>query len=185
MLSKANPLCSGIAGKAPQRAPLSSSSSTKLAPVGEARTEVLFSANPFCGDKRNGTSSYVRFRKASPQDYLGSHGPDLRELLANRRKSVSFRTTSPYCQQKGCQLVTVHSTYCRQSVFDRLSVHLPMKYRKRNISRDPASASVNMTGRGRKLRRGGQTSDDSPYSSPDPDYSPGLGEVLVHEEGVF
>ena len=42
-----------------------------------------------------------------------------------------------------------------------------------------------MTGRGRELRRGRQTSDDSPYSSPDPDYSPGLGEVLVQEEGVF
>ena len=90
VLSKANPLCSGIADKAPQRAPLSRSSSTKLAPVGEARTEVLFSTNPFCRDKRNGTSSYVRSRKASPQDYLGSHGPDLRELLANKRKSVSF-----------------------------------------------------------------------------------------------
>ena len=34
-----------------------------------------------------------------------------------------------------------------------------------------------MTGRGRELRRGGR--------APDPDYSPGLGEVLVHEEGVF
>ena len=42
-----------------------------------------------------------------------------------------------------------------------------------------------MTGRGRERRKGGQTSDDTPYSSPDPDYSPGLGEVLVHEEGVF
>ena len=42
-----------------------------------------------------------------------------------------------------------------------------------------------MTGRGRELRRGKQASDDTPYSSPDPDYSPGLGEVLVHEEGVF
>ena len=42
-----------------------------------------------------------------------------------------------------------------------------------------------MTGRGRELRRGRQTSDDAPYSSPDPDYSTGLGEVLVHEEGVF
>ena len=42
-----------------------------------------------------------------------------------------------------------------------------------------------MTGRGRELRRGRQTADETPYSSPDPDYSPGLGEVLVHEEGVF
>ena len=39
-----HPLCSSIAGKAPQRAPFSSASSTKLAPDGEARTEALFSA---------------------------------------------------------------------------------------------------------------------------------------------
>ena len=143
--SKANCLRSSIAGKAPQRAPLSSSSNIKLAPVGEARTEVLFSANPFRRDKRNETSSYVRSRKASPQDYVGSHGPDLREFLANKRKSVSFRTTSPCCQQRGCQLVTIHSARCRsrrilatppcrQSVFDRLSVHLPMKHRRRSTS---------------------------------------------------
>ena len=42
-----------------------------------------------------------------------------------------------------------------------------------------------MIGRGRELRRGRRASHDTPYSSPDPDYSPGLGEVLVHEEGVF
>ena len=133
--------------------------------------------------------------KASPQDYVGSHGPDLREFSANKRKSVSFRTTSPCCRQRGCQLVTIHSARCRsrrilatppcrQSVFDRLSVHLPMKHRRRSTSRDPASASVNMTERGRELRGGSQTSDDT-RSFPDPDYSPGLGEVLVHEEGVF
>jgi len=75
VLSKANPLRSDIAGKAPQRAPLSSSSSAKLAPVGEARTEVLFSANPFCKDNR--TLSYVRSKKASPRDYSGTNEPDL------------------------------------------------------------------------------------------------------------
>ena len=53
VLSKANRLRSSIAGKAPQCAPLSSSSSTELAPGGEARTEALFNANPFCRDKRN------------------------------------------------------------------------------------------------------------------------------------
>ena len=78
--------------------------------------------------------------------------------------------------------MTVHSTRCRlrpilatspcrQSVFDRLSVRVPVKHCKRSILRDPASASVNMTEKGRE--------------SPDLDYSPGLGEVLVHEEGVF
>ena len=143
-----------------------------------------FSANPFCRDKRNGTSSYERPKRASTRDCSGSNGPDLRELLANKRKSESFRTTPPYCQQKGCQLVTVHSARCRlrpiittspcrRSVFDRLSVHVQMKHRKRSISRDLASASVNMTGRGRELRGGRQASDDTPCSSPDPDYSPG------------
>ena len=142
MLSKANPLRSGIAGKAPQRAPLSSSSGTKLAPVGEARTEVLFRANPFCRDKKNGTSSCVHSKEASPWGYPGSNGPDLQELLANKRKLESFRTTPPYCQQRGCQLVIVHSARCRlrpilatspcrQSVFDRLSVRVPVKHRKR------------------------------------------------------
>jgi len=42
-----------------------------------------------------------------------------------------------------------------------------------------------MIGRGRELRRGRRVSHDTLYSSPDPDYSPGLGKVLVHEEGVF
>ena len=113
VLSKANPFRSGIAGKAPQCAPLSSLSSTKLAPIGKARTEVLFSANPFCRDKRSGTSSYERPKRASTRDCSGSNGPDLWELLANKRKSESFRTAPPYCQQKGCQLVTVHSARCR------------------------------------------------------------------------
>jgi len=162
----------------------------------EARTKALFSANPFYRDKRNGTSSYAHSKRVSTRDYLGSDGPDLREVLANKRKSESFRTTSPCCQQNGCQLVTVHSAQCQlrpilatlpcqQLVFDRLSVRVPIKHRKRSTSRDPVSASVNMTGRGRELRRGSRTSDDTPCSSPDPDYSPGLGEVLVHEEGVF
>jgi len=162
----------------------------------EARTKALFSANPFCRDKRNGTSSYVHSKRVSTRDHSGSDRPDLREFLANKRKLESFRTTSPCCQQSGCQLVTVHSAQCRlrpilatppcrQSVFDRLSVRVLIKHCKRSILRDPASASVNMTGRGRELRRGSQTSDDTPCSSPDPYYSLGLGEVLVREEGVF
>ena len=95
--SKANRLRSSTAGKAPQRAPLSSSSSTKLAPGGEARTEALFGANPFCGDKRSRILSYVRSKRASALDCLGSNGPDLRELLASKRKSEFFRTT-PCCR---------------------------------------------------------------------------------------
>jgi len=196
VLSKANPLRSSTGGRTPQRAPPSSSSSTRLAPVGETRAEVLFSTNTFCRDKKNGASSHARSKKASPQGCSGSVGPDLREFLANKRKLESLRTTSPCCQQSGCQLVTVHSAQCRlrpilatppcrQSVFDRLSVRVPIKHHKRSISRDPASASVNMTGRGREPRRGSRTSDDTPCNSQDSDYSPGLGEVLVREEGVF
>jgi len=101
VLSKANPLRSGMAGKAPQRAPLSSSSGAKLTSVGEARTKVLFSANPFCRDKRNGISSCVHSREASPWGYPGSNGPDLQELLANKRKSESFRTTPPIVNKGG------------------------------------------------------------------------------------
>ena len=133
VLSKANRLRSSIAGKAPQRAPLSSSSSTKLAPVGKARTEALFSANPFCRDKRSRTSSYAQSKRASALDCLSPNGSDLREFFTNKRKSESFRTTLPCCQQVGCQLVTVHSVHCRlgpisvtppgrRSVFVRLSV---------------------------------------------------------------
>jgi len=70
-------------------------------------------------------------------------------------------------------------------MFDRLSVQAPVKHHKRSVSRDLPSASINMTGRGRELRRGRQAFDDTPYSSPDSDYSPGFGKVLVHEEGVF
>ena len=96
----------------------------------------------------------------------------------------------------GIQLVTVHSVHYRlglipatlpgrRSVFDRLSEQAPVKHRKRSISRDLPSASVNITGRGRELHRGRRASHDTSYSSPDPDYSPALGEVLVYEEGVF
>ena len=89
VLSKAKPLRSSIADKAPQHAPLSSSSSTKVAPGGEARTEVLFSANSFRGDKKNRTLSYVRSKRASALDCLGPSGSDLQELLTNKRTSSS------------------------------------------------------------------------------------------------
>jgi len=200
-LSKANHLHSSTMDKAPQRAPLSSSSSTKLMLCGEAKglslsadsiassapegfskvlsrgakTEALFSANPLCGDKRSRTSSYTRSKRASALDRLGPTGSDLREFLTNKQKSESFQTTS-CCQQVGCQLVTLHLVHCRlgpilatspgrRTVFDRLMVQAPMKHRKSSISRDLPSASTNMTGRGRELRKGRQASDDTPYSS--------------------
>jgi len=126
----------------------------------------------------------------------------LREFLTNKRKSDLLQTSPSYCQQVGCQLVTVHSVYCqlgpipasppnRRSVFDRLSEQAPVKHHKRNVSQDLLdlpSASVNMIGRGRAPYRGGRVSyaPHSPSSSsPDSDYSPGLRQVLVHEEGVF
>ena len=126
----------------------------------------------------------------------------MREFLSSKRKSKSLQTSPSCCQQVGCQLVTIHSVHCRigpipatppdrRSVFDRLSVQAPVKHRRRGVSRylpDLSSASVNMIGRGRepcRSRRAPHVANSSPYSSPDPDYSPGLGEVLVHEEGAF
>jgi len=107
VLSKAHPLYSSIVGKAPLRALSSSASSTKFASDGEARTEALFSANPFCRDKRSRTSSYLRSKRAFALDCRDPTGSDLRKLLTDRQ------TSSPCCQQVGCQLVTLHSVHCR------------------------------------------------------------------------
>ena len=133
---------------------------------------------------------------------LGPATSDLREFLTNKRKSESFRTPPSCCQQVGCQLVTVYSVHCRlgpiptsppsrRSVFDRLSEQAPVKHSKRNVSQDLSdlpSVSVNMIERGRAPHRGRRAShapNSTPSSSPDLDYSPGLGEVLVHEESIF
>ena len=162
----------------------------------EVRTKVLFSANYLCSDEKNRTSSYMQSNKASALDRLGPTGSDLREFLTSKRTSESFQTSSSCCQQVGCQLTTVHLVLCRlgpipatpprrRSVFDRLSVQAPVKHRKRSEPQDLPSASVNMIGRGRELRSGRRASHATPSSSSDPDYSPGLGKVLVHEEGVF
>ena len=128
-------LCGGAKGLS-----LSADSIAASAPKGvskvlsrEAKAEALFSANPLCEDKRSRTSSYTRSTRASALDCLDPTGSNLREILTNKRKSESFRTTPPCCQQMGCQLVTVHSVHCRlrpipatpsgrRSVFDRLSV---------------------------------------------------------------
>jgi len=45
-----------------------------------------------------------------------------------------------------------------------------------------------MIGRGRESHRGKRAphgANSPSFSSPDPDYSPGLGQILVEEEGVF
>ena len=50
------------------------------------------------------------------------------------------------------------------------------------------STSVNMIGRGRKplrARRGRYDTNSPSFCSPDSDYSPGLGQVLVGQEGAF
>ena len=79
----------------------------------------------------------------------------------------------------------------RQSIFDRLLVRAPIKHHKKGKSRnlpDLLSAPVNVIGRGRepfKSRQGRRDANSPSFSSPDPDYSPGLGQVLVDEEGVF
>ena len=67
----------------------------------------------------------------------------------------------------------------------------PAKHHKKSKSKnlpDLASAFVNMIGRGQELirsRRGWRNANSLSFSSPDPDYSPGLGQVLVGEEDVF
>jgi len=144
----------------------------------------------------------ARSTRVSALSRLNSAGSDLREFLASKRKSKSFQTSLSCCQQVGCQLVTVHSIHCRlgpipatppdrRSVFDRLLVQAPVKHHKRSVLRnlpDLPSASVNMIGRGRDPRRGRRAphaANSPPSSSPDLDYSPGLRQVLVHEEGVF
>jgi len=140
-LSSANHLRSKVADKAPQCAPLPSSSITKLAlrsgakgsslsvdsgayvasaPKGipkvfscEARGKALSSANHLCGDEKNRTSSYVQSKRVSELNHLSPAGSDLREFLTSKRKSESFRTSSSCCQQVGCQWVTVHSVHCQ------------------------------------------------------------------------
>ena len=74
---------------------------------GEARTKALFSANPICRDKRSRTSPYVRSKRAFALDCRDPTGSDLRKSLTDRQ------TSSPYCQHRGCQLLTLHSVHCR------------------------------------------------------------------------
>ena len=79
----------------------------------------------------------------------------------------------------------------RQSIFNRLSIQAPVKHHKKSKPRnlpDLPSATVNMIGMEReslRRRRGRRDANSPSFSSPDPDYSPGLGQVLVGEEDVF
>ena len=70
--------------------------------------------------------------------------------------------------------------------FRPTSVQAPIKYHE-NLP-DLPFASINVIGRGReplKSRRGQCDANSPSFSSPDPDYSPDLGQVLVGKEGVF
>jgi len=144
----------------------------------------------------------VRSAHVSALSRLSSAKSDLREFLTNKRKSELLQTSPACCEQVGCQLVIVHSVHCRlgpvpatppnrQLVFDRISVRALVKHHKRSISwnlPDLPSASVNMIGRRREPhsgRRAPHGANSLSFSSPDPDYSPGLGQVLIEKEGVF
>jgi len=191
---------------------LPKSSSAKLAPYGRA-TQLTSPSEVNMTDKVILKSPKNRSFKArglqpkqslqvSKQDGVSLVNTDLREFQTNKQKLELLHTSPSCCEQVGCQLVTVHSVHCRlrlvsatlpvrQSVFDRLSVRAPIKHHKKSKLQnlpDLPSASVNMIGKGREpLRsRQGQRDTNSPsFSSPDPDYRPGLGQVLVGEEGVF
>ena len=161
----------------------------------EARARAQFCADLIRRNKEDRVSPCAHPEKISTRDCSGPYRANLRRSLPDKRRSEPLRITSSCCQRSGCRLVMIHSIRCRsrpilvtppcrRSVFDRLSAHIPMKHLKRSASPDPVSASVNMTGRGPEPRRGSQASDNT-CGSPDPDYSPGLGEILVQEEGVF
>ena len=140
-------------------------------------------------------------------DQLGPANIDLRDYLSNKRKLHSKDTihVSPsQCEQAGCQLVTMHSVHCclglfpiaspptQQLVFNRLSIQIfkrSKSQRKKAIKVSHlTAASVNMISRGRDLlqsqRRKWEVHTSS-VSSPHFDYSPGLGQILVEQEGAF
>ena len=133
----------------------------------------------------------------SKQGRVSLDNTDLREFLTNKRKLELLYTSPSCCEQVGCQLVMVHSVHCwlgpvpitllvRPSIFDRLSVQATIKHH-RNLP-DLPFASVNMIRRGReplRSRRGQHDVNSPPFSSPDPDYSPGLGQVLVERKVSF
>jgi len=140
--------------------------------------------------------------QVSKQDCVSLVNNDLWEFLTNKRKLELLHTSPSCCEQVGYQLVIVHSVHCRlgpvlatlpvrQSVFDWLSIWAPVKHHKKGKSQNlPAlpSVSINMIGRGcepLKSRRGLRDANSPSFSSLDLDYSPGLGQVLVWEEGVF
>jgi len=106
----------------------------------------------------------------------------------------------------GCQIVRVYSVHCylgsiptthsqnQQSVFDRLSFTAQTSKRLKSLKKklsevpDLSAASVNMTSRGNDQQwaiRRRQGVKPPSFSSRDSDYSPGLGQILVRQEGTF
>ena len=78
------------------------------------------------------------------------------------------------------------------SVFDRLLAPTSKgsKSKRKRKAKKPhhATVSINMTGRGRdptRSQRGRQRVCAPLVSSPDPECSPGLSQVLIEPEGVF
>jgi len=98
----------------------------------EARTKALCSANCLSGNAKNEASSRAslprpsskkviskspehintRSARVSALDRLSSVNTELREFLTNKRKLERLRTSPSYCEQVGCQLVTVHLVHC-------------------------------------------------------------------------
>ena len=140
-------------------------------------------------------------------DRLGLVKTDLRDYLRNKRKLCSeepIHILSSQLGQAGCQLMTVHSVHCclgtipivspssQRPVFNWLSTRTSEKSESRKKKSTKvvhiAATSVNMINKERDLflsqrrRRGTFT---PPASSPDPDYSPDLSQVLVDQEGAF
>ena len=74
-----------------------------------------------------------------------------------------------------------------QPTIDSSPCEASKKEQSTNVS-DLPLASVNMIGRGReplRARRGKHDTNSPLFSSPDSDYSPGLDQVLVGQEGAF
>ena len=145
--------------------------------------------------------------RVSVLDRLGPINTYLRDYLNNKwklRSEEPVHISSSQCGQAGCQLVTVHFVYCcleiilttsplsQQSVFNQLSVQSSKRSnsqkKKATKGYHPTAASANMISKERDLlrsRRRKQGACTPSFSSPEPNYSPGLGQVLVKQKSAF
>ena len=140
-------------------------------------------------------------------DQLDPGNTNLRNYLSNNwklRSEEPVHISPSQCGQARCQPVMVHFVHCclgpipttsppsQQSVFNQLSVQTSekLKSRKKKTVKVPhlAAASVNMISRERNLLRSQRRKQGvraSSFSSPGPDYSLGLGQVLVEQKSAF